>query len=67
MTPNSITETCSGCLRQFTLPMLSKHDEKMGQAPKNPEYVLTCVCGTENRFALMAVLPFPLHKEASVA
>lgn len=61
---NSYTYQCSGCLRQFVLPMYRDTDAKLGQAPKNPEYQLTCVCGNENHFPLMWVSPFPLKSEA---
>lgn len=54
---NSITQQCKGCLRVFALPMLHPTDAQMGQAPKVHEYVVTCVCLTENHFPLMAVLP----------
>lgn len=64
---NSITQQCNGCLRMFALPMHAETDARMGQSPKEDHYVVRCVCGTENRYPLMAVLPFPQRSEVPSA
>lgn len=63
MSPNTITQVCSGCFRHFTMPM---YDKMLVEQTATNEYKLTCVCGTENRYPLMAVLPFPLKAEVPV-